>query len=100
MTRPLAAVSLKALADTRNQRRGMLKIILLSIHRILLGAIVMLFAGNSSLLLKSTLLHRLQKVFTDKRLMTCYAEFAWYQQLRDMACTDSFLCILEKLSHR
>jgi len=45
------------------------------------GAIVVLFAGNSSLLLKLTLLHRLQKDFDDKSLMTCSAEYARYQQL-------------------
>ncbi len=59
----------------------MLKTIFLAINKMLPGAIVVLFAGNSSLLLKLTLLHRLQKDFDDKSLMTCSAEYARYQQL-------------------
>ncbi len=79
----------------------MLKTIFLAIDGILPDAIVVLFAGNSSLLLNLTLLHRLQKAFDNKRLMTCSAVYARYQQLRDMHVhTDSTLCTLEKLVHR
>ena len=79
----------------------MLKTIFLAIDGILPDAIVVLFAGNSSLLLNLTLLHRLQKAFDNKRLMTCSAVYARYQQLRNMRMhTDSTLCTLEKLIHR
>ncbi len=70
--------------------------VFLAINRIFPGAIVVLFAGVSSHLLKLTLLHRLQKAFASKRLMTCSAEHAWYQQPRDMRVyTDSTLCTLK-----
>jgi len=79
-------MSPKAFANTKCQqeRRGMLKTIFLAINGMLPGAIVVLFAGNSSLLLKLTLLHQLQKAFDDKRLTTCSAEYQCYQQLRDI----------------
>lgn len=52
-------------------------------------------------MLQLTLLHHLQKAFDNKRLMTCFAEYARYQQLRDMPVhTDSTLRTLEKLIHR
>ena len=65
--------------------------------------LLMLFAGNPCVLLKLqlTLLHHLQKAFDNKRLMTCFAEYARYQQLRDMPVhTDSTLHTLGKLIYR
>ncbi len=56
----------------------MLKTMCLAINRILPDAIVVLFAGNPSVLLKLQLilLHQLQKAFDNERLMTCFAEYA------------------------
>ena len=73
----------------------------LAVNVILPDASVVLFAGNSSRLLRLTLLLRLQKAFDKKRLMTCSAMYARYQQLHNMRMhTDSTLCTVEKLIHR
>jgi len=72
-----------------------------TVNVILPDAVVVLFAGNSSRLLRLTLLLRLQKAFDNKMLMTCSAVYARYQQLHNIRMhTDSTLCTVEKLIYR
>ncbi|DBA87914.1 TPA: hypothetical protein ACH3X1_004902 [Trebouxia sp. C0004] len=106
----MSAVSLKCFANTKCQQERPKPYFglscqnhILAINGVLPDAFVVLFAGNPSVFSKLKLisLHHLQKAFHNNRLMTCFAEYARYQQLRDMPVhTDSTLCTLEKLIHR